>query len=112
MTREGFIPGSVRALLGRAAWAVAAGAFTGLMGTDRQASEGAGADGAAAAASAWKEIEHKLQGLFGHETERPKRLTFQFALGVALVAFAIVVAYWFGRRRGRTRAEVLEIHRA
>ncbi|HVJ98402.1 MAG TPA: hypothetical protein VNC41_16355 [Acidimicrobiia bacterium] len=58
------------------------------------------------------DIESKLRELRGEvdeEVEAVKMPAIAIAVGVAVAT--VVVAYWFGRRRGRKRQTVLEIRR-
>jgi hypothetical protein len=58
------------------------------------------------------DIESKLRELRGdvdQEVEKVKIPAIAIAVGAAVAT--VVVAYWFGRRRGRKRQTVLEIRR-
>ena len=67
-----------------------------------------------AASSAWKEIESKLHGLFGTEDvkKHEDREGKHFMKVLAIIAVLVVIAYLLGRRQGRGRATVLEVHKA
>ena len=67
-----------------------------------------------AASSAWKEIENKLHGLFGSEDEKKKELHQGKHLMkiVAVIIALVLISYLVGRRQGRGRATVLEVHKA
>lgn len=67
-----------------------------------------------AASSAWKEIEHKLHGLFGSEDEKGKQehQSQHLMKILAIVAALVVVSYLLGRRQGRGRTTILEVHKA
>ena len=58
------------------------------------------------------DIESKLRELRGEvdqEVEAVKMPAIAIAVGAAVAT--VVIAYWFGRRRGRKRQTVLEIRR-
>lgn len=67
------------------------------------------------ASSAWAEIEQKLHGLFGSSDKSKgaaERRSSQFATTLFIVLGLVLIAYLFGRRQGRGRATVLEVHKA
>ena len=73
-----------------------------------------GKPSATTTSSAWREIEHKLHGLFGSEVETRKRERQgkrQMSI-LAVVAALVVFSYLLGRRQGRGRSTVLEVHKA
>lgn len=58
------------------------------------------------------DIESKLRELRGEIDDQVEAVRVPaVAVAVATVVTAVVVAYWFGRRRGRKRQTVLEIRR-
>jgi len=67
-----------------------------------------------AASSAWKEIENKLHGLFSSEGEKKKedRHDKHLMKILAFILALMVISYLLGRRQGRSRPTVLEVHRA
>ncbi len=67
-----------------------------------------------AASSAWKEIEHKLHGLFGAEDEKQKEShrSKHLVKIVAVIAALVLLSYLVGRRQGRGRETILEVHKA
>jgi hypothetical protein len=58
------------------------------------------------------DIEAKLRELRGEVDERVEQVKVPaIAIAVGAAVVTIVVAYWFGKRRGRKRQMVLEIRR-
>lgn len=58
------------------------------------------------------DIEAKLRELRGEIDEQVEAVKVPaMAIAVGTVVAAVVVAYWFGRRRGRSKKTVLEIRR-
>jgi hypothetical protein len=59
-----------------------------------------------------EDIEAKLRELRGEVDERVETVKVPaMAVAVGAAVVTIVVAYWFGKRRGRKRQMVLEIRR-
>ncbi|MFM8238022.1 MAG: hypothetical protein ACKOBG_09740 [Actinomycetota bacterium] len=58
------------------------------------------------------DIESKLRELRGEIDDQVEAVKVPaVAVAVGTVVVAVVVAYWFGRRRGRRKQTVLEIRR-
>jgi hypothetical protein len=58
------------------------------------------------------DIQSKLRELQGEVSEEVETArTFGLAAGVGAIVIAIILAYFFGRRRGKKRQTVLEIRR-
>lgn len=72
-----------------------------------------GASSSADYSSAWKEIEHKLQGLFTTEQEKPAgRNSYGMAVLTAGAVGLVALVYLYGRQRGRRQSSILEVHKA
>ena len=69
-----------------------------------------------ATSAAWREIEHKLQGLFSHMDDPGRRASEmrRRRIGMAILgAFLVLaIAFLIGRRSGRHGTSVLEVRRA
>ena len=58
------------------------------------------------------DIESKLRELQGEvETIQEDARSYALTVGAVVVVGVVVVAFWLGRRRGRTSTTVLEIRR-
>ena len=65
--------------------------------------------------SAWKEIEHKLQDLFSNDefAGRPLSSRGQVVVAAAGTGFLLLMlVYLLGRRGGKRRSTILEVHKA
>lgn len=63
--------------------------------------------------TAWKEIEHKLQDLFSHDELDGRSGRDQTMMyGAGALVLLLLVAYLLGRRQGKRRSTILEVHKA
>ncbi len=98
--------GHLRPMLVKALATSAVGVLMGVFEADSSSTS--------AASSAWKEIESKLHGIFGSEEEKKKESNQgkHIMRLLAVIVALLLISYLLGRRQGRGRATVLEVHKA